>query len=674
MSRITIATLASLLLAAGCSSSNPTPKVDAGMDGGGADNKGLDAPAGKDMGGSDAPAVDAPAADAPAGTPQKLVILHTNDLHAHLMGQAPEADYSPATLNDDLTIGGMARLATAIGTAKAQAAAAGTPTLLLDAGDFMMGTLFELLATADPPELKFMKALGYDATCLGNHEFDYTPAGLAGILHAATSTTTTDADGGVTTTPRATIPILSSNMVFNDDPDGGAGDDQLKAFVTAGVIQKKLVKTVGTLKVGFFGLLGKDAVQVTPQLAPLTFTPIATAAAAMVNELRTVDKVDLVIALSHSGIHSDGTGEDADLAAAVPGIDIIISGHTHDRITAGTRLVTRAADAGAGSTLIVTAGAYGQYLGNLQVTVVPSGVPGGVPQVTVDNYNLLPVDDKIMGDATTQAGVDLAIAGVNTALAAGGVPVMYKSPVAATGVDIGLPTYAEAPVGDLVTDSYRKVTAALQPTAPPVIAVEANGQIRADIAKGKTGAIWFADLFRVLPIGIGPDMVPGFPLVTFYLNAKDLRAGLELDAVGTTLDNQYFLQVSGMKFTYDTTKPPFGRVTSISLVDDTGTATQLTNLNDTTTCYKVVATNYVAGLLGLVKTLTSGLLEVNAKAADCTTLIDPTTPANYVNANPTGTARELKHWQALLQYVSGLPNNTVPAAYGAAQGRITKTP
>jgi 5'-nucleotidase len=169
-------------------------------------------------------------------------------------------------------------------------------------------------------------------------------------------------------------------------------------------------------------------------------------------------------------------------------------------------------------------------------------------------------------------------------------------------------------------------------------------------------------------------MVPGFPLVTFYLNAKDLRAGLELDAVGTTLDNQYFLQVSGMKFTYDTTKPPFGRVTSISLVDDTGTATPLTDLNDTTTCYKVVATNYVAGLLGLVKTLTSGLLEVKAKAADCATPIDPTQPASYVNANPTGTARELKHWQALLQYVSGLPNNTVPAAYGAAQGRITKTP
>src|SRR6516164_8704689 len=79
--------------------------------------------------------------DAPVdgGTPQKLVILHTNDIHSHLMGFAPEADYTPATLNDDMTKGGMARLAAAIGAAKASAAASNTPVLLLDAGDFMMG-------------------------------------------------------------------------------------------------------------------------------------------------------------------------------------------------------------------------------------------------------------------------------------------------------------------------------------------------------------------------------------------------------------------------------------------------------------------------------------------------------------------------------------------------------
>src|SRR5262249_24444302 len=98
---------------------------------------------GKPDGGTDG-GIDVVAA---AGTPQKLLILHTTDIHSHLMGFAPEADYTPASPNDDLTQGGMARLAAAIGSAKAAATADGTPVLLLDAGDFMMGTLFQFLAT-----------------------------------------------------------------------------------------------------------------------------------------------------------------------------------------------------------------------------------------------------------------------------------------------------------------------------------------------------------------------------------------------------------------------------------------------------------------------------------------------------------------------------------------------
>ena len=79
----------------------------------------------------------------------------------------------------------------------------------------------------------------------------------------------------------------------------------------------KLVKTLPNgLKVGIFGLLGKNAAQVAPTAAPFTFDPIATTATAMVSELRNQDHVDLVIALSHSGINQAGQGEDAELAAS----------------------------------------------------------------------------------------------------------------------------------------------------------------------------------------------------------------------------------------------------------------------------------------------------------------------------------------------------------------------
>jgi 5'-nucleotidase / UDP-sugar diphosphatase len=584
----------------------------------------------------------------PPGTPQKLMILHTNDIHSHLMGFAPEIDYTPASPNDDATLGGMARLAAAIGGARASAAADGTPVLLLDAGDFMMGTPFEFLATKASPELALMHALGYDATTIGNHELDWTPHGLAGILNAAV-------------TNKVTFPILSSNMKFSGTD---SGDDELAALVVAGVIQPKLIKMVGGLKVGLFGLLGANAAQVTPQAAPLTFEAIDVAAARMVKELRETDKVDLVVALSHSGIDHNGQGEDAALAAKVPGIDLIISGHTHE---------TLAQPAQVGNTLIVTAGAYTAYLGELALTVTPSGTPGASPDVVaVDSYTLLNIDDMITGDPTTQTAVDAYIAGLDTSLAASGLA--YEAVVATTAADLPLPARGEAPVGNLVTDAYRTITGAVQPSDPPVIAVDANGALRAPIIEGKTGKIWFADLFRVTPLGIGPDQIPGYSLVTFYLNAKDIRSGLELGGAPEIVPNDFFLQVSGIKVAYDMTKPLFGRVSSLTLQTSAGDLPL--DLNDTTTCYKVVTTNYVAGLLGAVQSLTENLLSVDAKDSDCLTLVDPTT--RFVDADPTTAGvQELKHWQALLKYVTkfpdadgdGVPN--IPVAYASPQGRIS---
>jgi 5'-nucleotidase/UDP-sugar diphosphatase len=587
-----------------------------------------------------------------AGTPQKLLILHTNDIHSHLMGWAPEADYTPASLNDDATRGGMARLAAAIGGAKASASADGTPVLLLDAGDFMMGTLFELLAKQATPELALMHALGYDATTIGNHELDWTPRGLAAILQAAV-------------TNKATFPILASNMHFSaTDP----ADDDLEALANADVIQTKLIKTVGGLKVGFFGLIGANAVQVTPQSKPLSFDPIDVAADRMVKELRETDKVDLVIALSHSGIDHNGQGEDAELARKVPGIDVIISGHTHETLEEPAMIKNAS-----GGTIIVTAGAYTAYLGELALTVTPSATPGAQPAVTIDSYTLRSIDDMIPGDPTTQGAVDAYIAGLDMSLAASGLA--YKKVLASTAKDLPLPDRKEAPVGNLVTDAYRTITSALQPSDPPAIAVDANGALRAPILAGKTGEIWFADLFRVTPLGIGPDQIPGYSLVTFYLNAKDLRSGFELGGAPEVVPGEFFLQVSGLKVAYDMSKPVFGRVSSLKLV--TAGGDQALDVNDTTTCYKVVTISYVAGLLGAVEGLTSKLLKVAAKDKDCVTLVDPTT--RFVDADPAKDGvQELKHWQAVLKYVTGLPDANgdgvpdVPAPYAAPQGRIVQ--
>ena len=130
-----------------------------------------------------------------------------------------------------------------------------------------------------------------------------------------------------------------------------------------------------------------------------------------------------------------------------------------------------------------------------------------------------------------------------------------------------------------MVDAYKAVAGALIPSSePPIVAAfEGNGQLRSIISKGKTGKIWLADLYRVTPLGIGPDLKPGSPLVSFYLNASDIASGLELGGAkpGEGIDDQYFLQISGLKVTYDMTKPLFGRVATVSLVDSAGVETVL---------------------------------------------------------------------------------------------------
>jgi 5'-nucleotidase/UDP-sugar diphosphatase len=624
-------------LASGCSSSSSNGAdaavtADAASDASAASDGAV-----TDVGGGDVPT-----------TTQSFTILHTNDLHSHLMGFGPEADYSPATTGDDTTVGGLARLAARV---KAERAAAGAaPVLLLDAGDYMMGTPFEILATGAAAELVEMNKLKFDATTIGNHELDWGPTGLAAILKAAT-------DKGFA------IPIVATNMGFSaTDP----GDDDLEKFQTAGLIGRKLIKDVGGIKVGIIGLLGQNAALVSPLKKPLTFQPIAATAAAAVMELRQVDKVDLVIALSHSGIDPMGNGEDRKLAddaavIAAGGIDVIVSGHTHDTLPAPIHT---------GKTWIVQAGSYGRFLGRMQLTATKSSAG---TTLAVDKYDLLPIDDTVAGDTATQASVDAYIAAIDALLA----PAMltYKQVLAETSVDIGATPYVESGLGDLVTDAYLNVTKALQPMAPPVIAIDASGDIRDDIKKGKMGRLWLADLFRVEPLGIGPNNQPGYPLVTFYINGHDIQSGLELSAGAKTLGSpDYLLQVSGLTVQWKESAPLFQRVMSVKIGDTA------VNLTDTTTCYKVVTNLYVASLLSLVKDLTGGLYSVVPKASDCTTVITDLT-SQIVDANPlTPAVDELKEWQAMVGFVSKLPDTdgnmipNIPASYGTPGSRITIVP
>jgi len=587
-----------------------------------------------------------------------LVILHTNDLHSYLNGHDPEADYTPLTINDDSTVGGMARLASLVASERMSGAMTNTPVLLLDAGDFMMGTPFEILGLSKSVELVEMAKIGYDAIDLGNHEFDWTPRALAGFIAAA-------AAGGFR------VPLLASNMKYSAvSPD----DDDLQRLELAGYIQRKTVKTLPNgIKVGIFGVLGQQAVMVTPQVAPLTFDAPKVTAKAMVDELRNVDKVDIVVLLSHSGTDASGKGEDAQLAQDVPGIDIIVSGHTHVALPQPVQV---------GNTLIVQTGAYAANLGRMELNLLPPPSPFSA-NFSVRSYRLIPIDDTIPGDAPTQARIDGYVSDVDALLMRTGFA--YRRVMSQTSYDLPRPGFGESTLGNLVTDSYRTLVNTVEPGDGPVdLAVESSGNIRVDVRKGKTGAIWFADLFRVLPLGIGPtDQQPGYPLVSFFLNGRDLKAGMEVTAASMDplANNDYFLQISGGKLLFNGSGQPFNRVTSLVLDGN-----RTVNFADTGTCYKVVTTYYVASLLGLVSQFTGGQLSVVPKTSRAcnTPLTDmtctsPPSPrcglsSRIVNANPLGTFQELKQWGALVTYVSrfaSLPSSG-PVQYSHTEGRIVR--
>jgi 5'-nucleotidase/UDP-sugar diphosphatase len=114
-----------------------------------------------------------------------FTILHTNDLHSNFIGMAPSSDYTPFTLNDDATRGGFARLATLIATRKAVRTGQG-PVLVLDAGDYSMGTAFAGAIRETGGELQLLSRMGFDATTFGNHDFDLGPDGTAQAIAVAT--------------------------------------------------------------------------------------------------------------------------------------------------------------------------------------------------------------------------------------------------------------------------------------------------------------------------------------------------------------------------------------------------------------------------------------------------------------------------------------------------------
>ncbi len=571
---------------------------------------------------------------------QRFVVLHTNDNHSHLVGWGPNAEYTPETTGDDQTVGGIARTMTLVQQIRASSP---DQVLLFDAGDWMNGDLFMLLAQTDPAELQMFQALDYDAVTLGNHEFDRGPGYLGDMLAKADSL-------GVD------VPIVASNVVANPDD---AADDSLEAELDSGRIESTKVLVLDNgLRLGLFGLIGDDAQSITPGIAPSSFLPQADAAAASVASLE-AEGVDLVFALSHSGVTDDpSTSPDNLIAQAAPDIDVIVGGHSHtplpEPLTEGT-------------TTILQAGAFGRYLGELHLAWDGT-------TLEVESYTLHEIDDSLVGDATVNAQVE----GFEAELDAGPLAALghtLSEPILAVPGDISTVECAESGLGDFITDSYLSSMNATNPADPIDFSFESQGVVRDNLVAGNTGVEAFSDVFRVLPLGSGNDDVPGYDLVDFYVTAAELLDVCEVTAsISPSYGCNYFIEVSGLRCNIDMSHSTFNRARSIDRWNGTGwDAMDSSSAN--TELYHVAVDSYVASLMGILGGLTFDAIVITPKDA-AGAPVESLDAMRFDADGTTDGVQTMKLWQALLAYGQGQQDTDgdgvpeAPAAYLAAQGRI----
>ncbi|WP_095211223.1 bifunctional metallophosphatase/5'-nucleotidase [Endozoicomonas ascidiicola] len=539
-------------------------------------------------------------------------ILHTNDWQSRLLGFGPNSEYTPNTINDDQTIGGVARLATLID--ERRNALGDQPVLLLDGGDISQGTLFHTLYRKHAPELRLMKQLGYDAITLGNHEFDFRSDGVSMMLEAAKN--------HLDELP----PILSSNLTL---------PEAQKHLQEDGTILPWMIIEKNGVRFGLFGLMGRDAAEVlAPDHNPSVFADQIATAKEMVKLLRDEQKADVVLLMSHSGVikMEDGSwgGEEVEYARQVSGIDVIVGGHSH------TPLFEPIMENG---TAIVQAGSDTRFLGELNLVVSDTG------DVRVKQYQLHKIDDSTVGKSAVTDQVDRFKTLINQEVMTG--DFSFDQPLVQTPETLTR-DYADHALGNLVADAIRYASGS-------DIALTTNSLIRDDMMAGESGIQSVSDIFRLQPLGVGPDDQPGYPLMKVWMTAQEIRGLMEVMSFAWQVKgDDYFPRFSGLRFTYNSLRPPLDRITSIELGSEE-TGYEPLDLSDETRLYSFSATSYVGGFAWTISDLSYGLVNIVPKDRDGNPVVDLND--SIIDKYPlTSGVQEYKNWQAQVNFFAQLPD------------------
>lgn len=540
---------------------------------------------------------------------KQIDVLFTHDTHSHL------DSFSTIVNGEQKEVGGFAKIKTLINEKKKE----DPDTLILDGGDFSMGTLIQTVYDTEAAELRMLGYLGYDVTTFGNHEFDYRSQGLANMLKAAKSS-------------GETLPeIVVCNVDWDSMEKAGLNDGQKQiqsAFETYGVKDYVMVQK-GDVKIAVVGVFGKDALECAPT-CELSFKDPVEAVKKTVEEIKKNEEADMIACVSHGGTWEDESkSEDELLAKAVPDLDLIISGHTHSELQEAIQH---------GNTYIVSCGEYGRNLGSLSMTQNSDG------RWDLSAYELIPVSEDVKADKATQERIDALMDTVDTNyLADFGYTrkeVLAQNDVEFNSLEEMGTEHKELNLGDIMADAYvYAVENSEYYDGDPVdVAVVPSGTVRDTYTKGD---ITVEDVYNSFSLGIGKDGVAGYPLINAYLTGKELKLVAEVDASISDFMTTARLYCSGLNFTYNPHRMILNKVTDCYLTRADGERTEI----EDDKLYHVVTDLYTGQMLGSVMKMSYGLLSLEPKDKDGNPI------ENLEDHAVMEGDKELKAWDAIARYM-----------------------
>ena len=540
---------------------------------------------------------------------KQIDVLFTHDTHSHL------DSFSTIVNGEQKEVGGFAKIKTLINEKKKE----DPDTLILDGGDFSMGTLIQTVYDTEAAELRMLGYLGYDVTTFGNHEFDYRSQGLANMLRAAKSS-------------GETLPeIVVCNVDWDSMEKAGLNDGQKQiqsAFETYGVKDYVMVQK-GDVKIAVVGVFGKDALECAPT-CELSFKDPVEAVKKTVEEIKKNEEADMIACVSHGGTWEDESkSEDELLAKAVPDLDLIISGHTHSELQEAIQH---------GNTYIVSCGEYGRNLGSLSMTQNSDG------RWDLSSYELIPVSEDVKADKATQERIDALMDTVDTNyLADFGYTrkeVLAQNDVEFNSLEEMGTEHKELNLEDIMADAYvYAVENSEYYDGDPVdVAVVPSGTVRDTYTKGD---ITVEDVYNSFSLGIGKDGVAGYPLINAYLTGKELKLVAEVDASISDFMTTARLYCSGLNFTYNPHRMILNKVTDCYLTRADGERTEI----EDDKLYHVVTDLYTGQMLGSVMKMSYGLLSLEPKDKDGNPI------ENLEDHAVMEGDKELKAWDAIARYM-----------------------